>query len=282
MQEHVANVDPPGCENCSTAPLHPFVVPGRTQMWRCPSCGLYQKGQPPALAIYETSSYHDGYMLAMQRKVRTACVRLGRARKFIDHPAPRLLDIGCSVGAVVMAAERLGWPAFGVDISRTAVRSCRERGLQCKQYDGSRLPYGDASFDLVTAWHVIEHVMDVESTMRDWFRVLRPGGVLALETPNAGCWKARILGSKYRRFWPADHIYAFTRSTLEPFLSRTGFELLSSPYVVPTRAVNPRMQAYSLAYQGCHAISRATGFGKSFQAFARRPVDMAQRRTMAA
>ena len=100
------------CENCGEYPLERFEVPNHTTLWRCTSCGLYQKGQPPTEETYETS-YHDKYLAALPRKVRTAQVRLSRAKAFVNNPRPKVLDIGCSIGSVVTAADRRGWDAHG-------------------------------------------------------------------------------------------------------------------------------------------------------------------------
>ena len=86
-----------------------------------------------------------------------------RCKTSIDYPPPKnpkMVDIGCSVGATVVAAKQLGWQASGVDISQAAVDYCREQGLDCYKIDGPELPFEDNTFDLVTNWHVIEHVKD--------------------------------------------------------------------------------------------------------------------------
>ena len=260
------------CENCGSQSLKRFQVPNQTTLWKCLGCGLYQQGQPPTQGLYE-DEYHEGYMRSLSRKIRTAQVRLCRATKYLPscQPPPKILDVGCSVGATVTAAARRGWDAHGVDVSQSAVDSCRRRGLNCVQYDGGKLPYADKSFDLLTSWHVIEHVSNVATVLDDWFRVLKPGGILMLETPNANCWKARVRGEKYKKFWPAAHIYTFTPATLTPFACRTGFEWLPNPYFSIPRGLGIATTAYATAYQTYLATSRITGFAKAFQFFARRP-----------
>ena len=84
-------------------------------------------------------------------------------------------------------------------MSAHAVRLCRNRGLLCQSVVGDSLPYPDAHFDVLTAWHVIEHVSDVTSTLSEWARVLRPGGILALETPDSDCLKLKLRGCSYAR-----------------------------------------------------------------------------------
>lgn len=262
------------CENCGNSSLQLFTVPDRARLWHCPSCELYQGGTLPTAAVYE-DEYHDGYLKSLPRKVMTARVRLSRVRPLLDYPTvndpPITLDIGCSIGATVTAAKELGWDAHGVDVSQSAVDSCRERGLNCESFDGGRLPYEDATFDLITSWHVIEHVTDVSETLAEWYRVLRPGGLLILETPHAKCWKAKLLGPRYRKFWPAEHLYTFTPENLSPFIVRTGLEPLPLPLVVWPRDMNLKHSLYSVAHQSYLAATKMTNFCKAFQIVARRP-----------
>ena len=264
------------CENCGDTSLERFEIPEQTTLWKCPNCGLYQKGQPPTERLYE-DEYHDGYLHSLPRKIRTAQVRLGRAAGYLPEPCPTpsVLDVGCSIGATVSAAARRGWDAHGVDVSQSAVDSCRSRSLNCVHYDGDKLPYPDQTFDMLTSWHVIEHVANVSEVLEDWYRVLKPGGVMVLETPDANCWKAKIRGAKYAKFWPAAHIYTFTPETLHPFATRTGFEILPNPWFATSKSASVTTTAYALAYQAYLATSRATGFAKAFQLFARRPVNSA-------
>ena len=162
------------CENCGSTSLQAFEVPGQTLLWKCRTCDLYQQGRLPDEEAYE-NEYHEDYQRALSRKIRTAQVRLCRVSTFLEESAPDLLDIGCSIGATVTAAQRRGWSARGVDVSQTAVDICRRQGLDCRRYDGQRLPFKDESFDVLTSWHVIEHVANVTETLAEWLRSPPPG-----------------------------------------------------------------------------------------------------------
>jgi ubiquinone/menaquinone biosynthesis C-methylase UbiE len=192
------------------------------------------------------------------------------------------LDVGSSVGCVVEAARERGWDAVGADLSFAAVQFCRKRGLPCEVFDGMTLPFRDGSFDVLTSWHVIEHVADVESTLAEWFRVLRPGGVMALETPDASAPIVRWRGAKYRKFWAPEHSYTFTPDTLAAFVERAGFELLARPVFGRLGELPPRMAAYALGYQAYQGFRKLAGISKAFQVFARRPEETSVRRLRAA
>lgn len=273
LRLHGAELDT--CENCGSAPLTAFCVPRQTVLWRCPACGLYQKGMPTGEPCYE-DHYHDKYQSARKRKLRTATARLNHLAPLLISRAPRVLDIGCSVGATVEAATLRGWQAFGVDVSQDAVAWCLEQGLNCRHFDGVALPFPSTFFDLVTGWHVLEHVRDARGTLSEWSRVLRPGGILAVETPNANCWKARWLGPRYRKFWPAEHYYAFTPGSLNSLIESSGMHAVSAPWMGGFRRMSMSQNdlLYGALRRVCLGVSRATGFSKSVQVIARKPADL--------
>jgi ubiquinone/menaquinone biosynthesis C-methylase UbiE len=273
--------DAKSCQLCGDAPLAEFVVPGSTTLWRCKACGLYQNGRLVDHSAYE-AEYHSGYEHHREKKLRTAIVRLNRIAPLVRAKSPRLLDVGSSVGCVIEAALKRGWQAVGIDVSASAVEFCRERNLPCRLVAGATLPFPDHSFDVLTAWHVIEHVENVESTLAEWFRVLRPGGVMALETPDAASPIVRVRGSKYRKFWAPEHTYTFTPRTLAAFIERAGLDVLNRPVFGRLTTMSPGMAAYTISYQSYQGLRRLVGISKAFQIFARRPHVAAQRQRAAA
>jgi SAM-dependent methyltransferase len=94
-----------------------------------------------------------------------------------------VLDVGCGTGTMLGYLSRYG-AAQGVDASAEAVRFCRERGVQAvHQAAGASLPFESASFDLVTALDVVEHVDDDLMLLRELRRVTRAGGMLLVSVP---------------------------------------------------------------------------------------------------
>lgn len=94
-----------------------------------------------------------------------------------------ILDVGCGTGAMLHELETYG-AVTGVDGDREAVRFCRERGFDdVRLLDSQRLPWPEETFDVVTAFDVIEHIDDDVGTLREIRRVLRPEGSLVLTVP---------------------------------------------------------------------------------------------------
>src|SRR3954462_9111886 len=117
----------------------------------------------------------------------------GRRRileKFLQSIAQKIgsnahiLDVGCGTGANLEMLGQFG-TAEGVDVSAEALNFCRRRGLNdVREGEAEHLPYEDESFDLVTAFDVVEHLDDDVAGLREMRRVLRPGGRVLLFVPT--------------------------------------------------------------------------------------------------
>lgn len=97
----------------------------------------------------------------------------------------RVLDIGCGSGRVTMEIVRRGFPARGLEFSETALSYARQRGLDvahCNLDEG--IPEPDASYDVVWAGDIIEHVFDPMGVIKEVARVLKPGGAFLLSIPS--------------------------------------------------------------------------------------------------
>jgi 2-polyprenyl-3-methyl-5-hydroxy-6-metoxy-1,4-benzoquinol methylase len=101
----------------------------------------------------------------------------------------RVLDIGCNLGYGTNLLAEKAPDVTGVDLSAAAIAEAERRyarpGLAFRCIDGTRLPWPDASFDAVTSLQVIEHIDAVGDFLSEVRRVLRPGGLVFLTTPNA-------------------------------------------------------------------------------------------------
>ncbi|HEY2963049.1 MAG TPA: class I SAM-dependent methyltransferase [Pyrinomonadaceae bacterium] len=136
---------------------------------------------------------------------------------------PRILDVGCGTGANLLMLSRYG-DAEGVDVSEDALAFCRERGLaDVRQGAGEELPYDDNTFDLVTAFDVVEHMDDDLAGLSEMYRVLRPGGHVLLFVPTfMFLWGLQDEVSNHRR--------RYRLPELRRVLEQAGFEIERSTY----------------------------------------------------
>lgn len=130
-------------------------------------------------------------------------------RQLRGRPPGRLLEVGCGNGRLLTLLQRWGWEVAGVDFDGNAVEHARQRGMAVRQGDLASQNYADASFDVVLTHHVLEHLPDPEATLREVFRILRPGGLALMVTPNAASLGRRVFGMHWRGWEPPRHLHLF-------------------------------------------------------------------------
>jgi 2-polyprenyl-6-hydroxyphenyl methylase/3-demethylubiquinone-9 3-methyltransferase len=113
---------------------------------------------------------------------------LAQARGALVPPAERpgavLVDAGCGGGLLAPHVERLGYRHVGVDLRGSGLRQSAARGVSPVTGDVTALPLADGAADVVVAGEILEHVTDLPAAVAELCRVLRPGGLLVLDTVN--------------------------------------------------------------------------------------------------
>lgn len=139
----------------------------------------------------------------------------------------RLLDVGCAYGFTLEVARERGWEGTGVEpAAAVAGGTARRLGVRVEK-DLLAAGFPREAFHAVTLWDVIEHLPDPRAALLEVARVLRPGGVCSVVTPDAGSLAARVLGARWeeRQKMP-EHILFFDRPSLALLLRECGFEPL--------------------------------------------------------
>jgi 2-polyprenyl-3-methyl-5-hydroxy-6-metoxy-1,4-benzoquinol methylase len=140
-------------------------------------------------------------------------------------PPGRLLDVGAGPGFLLSAARDRGWQVRGVDLNEWAAAYARESlGIEVTAETLEHAGFEDASFDAVTMMDLVEHVAEPSALVAEAARVLRPGGVLAVLTPDAGSPVSRALGAR----WPevkraGEHLVLLSVQGAASVLGRAGF-----------------------------------------------------------
>lgn len=135
----------------------------------------------------------------------------------------RILDIGCGNGDYLARMVDMGWHGFGLETDLVAAEAARSRGLTV-QIGGIEQFAGKAEqFNFISMGHVIEHLHDPVGMIQDCFRLLKPGGYLWIETPNANAFGHDHFGRHWRGLEVPRHLVIFARDALIDALSKCGF-----------------------------------------------------------
>lgn len=157
------------------------------------------------------------------RRLHRIATMLGRAPSAI-----RLLDVGCSSGAFLMTAWRQGFRAEGVEPSTDAAQTARSAGLRVFTGYLEQARFEAASFDAITLIEIVEHLRDPLALLKECARILRPGGVVLITTPNAHSWTARAMGARWAGFSlkaMGGHISFFSPDSMRMLAARGGFSV---------------------------------------------------------
>ncbi len=143
-----------------------------------------------------------------------------------------LLDVGCGEGFFLFNAYNAGYRTNGIELSQEAAAyGKREFNLEIEASAFEELNLPENYFDVVTMWQVLEHIPYPLETLKEAHRILKPGGLIAVSTPDFGGIPSRIL----RRNWwniRSLHINQFTTSTLIGILQNAGFRNVSSAWYI--------------------------------------------------
>lgn len=156
----------------------------------------------------------------------------------------KFLDVGCADGAFSAPLIKSGWDVWGVDGSKEALLLAETRGLKVKLADISGgLPFPDSFFDFAFAGEIIEHQIDDRYFLSECNRVLVPGGMLILTTPNLVSLQNRILMLLGKVSAPAvddQHYKVYTLKTLSLKIEQAGFKMCKtrSSHVIISRIRN--------------------------------------------
>ncbi|MEX2160944.1 MAG: class I SAM-dependent methyltransferase [Anaerolineales bacterium] len=204
---------------------------------RCQSCSLVYLAQIPpkatladlyAKTFFDSSKFSSG---ENSSGFRNAVARVQWALGLPEMRTQRWLDLGCATGDFMLAASKQVAEVHGSDVSAYAIQQAQARGLaHARAADFAELDYPEDSFDLVSMWDLIEHLPDARAALGKAWRLLQPGGYLAISTGDIDSVSARLSGRFWHLMIPPFHIYFFSQRTLRRYLEEAGFEQIKISY----------------------------------------------------
>ncbi|MGQ0712304.1 MAG: class I SAM-dependent methyltransferase [Gemmatimonadaceae bacterium] len=262
----VVEVQCPSCGSGDVAAL--FVKHGHT-IYRCGACELgflARMATTQALeALYSASYFTAGGFEGYPDYVGDEPVHRQQARHYLHDlarvgaRAGTLLDIGCAAGFFLDEARRAGWRVGGCDVSDYAARYAREHlALDVVQghFVDAELPVG--SVDVATLWSVIAHVPNPRAVERRLYELVRPGGLVAIETSNYRSTVARLLGSRWHLCSPPSVMYYHTRRSLQTLFASSRWRMIAFRRAVKWISVEHALSRLEHR-AGASVVARALG-----------------------
>lgn len=229
-------ISPSLCPSCESA-SNRFVLQGHMgiNLLRCDSCGLVFHSDFSSEA--ELHEYYGHYYY--EENLAFSPITEKRFRELLEsfesyRETGRILDVGCGSGHFLKVAIEGGWNAHGTEIAQGAFEQLSKLGIKsfCGTLESAN--YETGFFDVVYCSEVIEHLLEPMRLLRESARIIRPGGVLYLTTPNFNSLSRKLLGSRWRAI-SKEHICYFTPASLSRAIRQSGFGKIE----VETRNIDP-------------------------------------------
>ncbi len=181
---------------------------------------------------YETEEYlshhsaKKGIISSIYSRIRSLNIKRKYSLVTTYNSTGKILDIGCGTGELLSYFNTMGWKIMGIEPDENA----RQFAINTNKIEvGAESQINeitDSSYDVVSMWHVLEHVGDLNRRIEDVKRITKDNGTMFFALPNLNSPDAK----KYGRHWSAldvpRHLYHFTQETFETLISKHGLELI--------------------------------------------------------
>lgn len=202
----------------------------------CNSCGFKFTNPRPDDAIlgdyYKAEEYisHTNTKKGLVNKLyhlvrsRTLKKKLDLVKSYV--PRGTILDYGCGTGMFLETCKNAGWETFGMEPDDEARKIASKSNLNLFSDKGRINTYiTDKQFDVITLWHVLEHVTDMEETLSFFKRRLTKKGILIIAVPNHVSFDARHYKEHWAAFDVPRHLHHFEKKTIKKLVEGSGFQL---------------------------------------------------------
>lgn len=207
---------------------------------RCQRCQvLFRSPRPSQAAIkasYDRGLNYERWQTEEDTREAMWELRMGLIAR--HSPGQRLLDIGTGDGRFLATATRHGFAVDATELSDTGIQYAATRGFTVRKGQVNEIDFGENKYDVITIWHVMEHVPNPQDVLMSCRKLLAAGGLLVVAVPNEDCLLYRhVLRKLFHRspkrnplgdipYGGEVHLTHFQPRTLKRFLTSGGFKLV--------------------------------------------------------
>ncbi|MGA1226380.1 MAG: class I SAM-dependent methyltransferase [Tamlana sp.] len=139
-----------------------------------------------------------------------------------------LLDVGCGTGDFLQKAQQSNWKVFGIEPNNEAREIANIKTKKAVYGNDKLLNFEKQSFDVITLWHVLEHLTNLEMNVKQFYELLKPEGTLIIAVPNYKSFDAL----HYKNFWAAydvpRHLWHFNKASISKLVSKQSFKVVKT------------------------------------------------------
>ena len=161
--------------------------------------------------------YHAVRYFSLRRKVRLV--------KPFKTKAATLLDIGAGTGYFIRAAKKSGWNVNGIEPNSVAREIANMKEANTVNCEKSLSSLEDASYDVITLWHVLEHLPNIEEDLKTFKRLLKPNGRIIVAVPNFKSFDALYFKSFWAAYDVPRHLWHFSKESIPKIFSKVQIKL---------------------------------------------------------
>lgn len=250
---------------------------------RCKDCGFIFTNPRPANTLIANdagvSNLIEDYANKSNNPRKQAAYRK-RIKQFESYRKfNRMLEVGSNVGGFIYQAKQSGWDVTGVEpVSNCAAYGREHFGLNILPTTLEEASLPDDHFDVVYSNAVIEHIANPSLVLQHITRVLRPGGIVYIDTVNYDSITRKRIGAGWKLLDPGPHVSLYTPRTLPHFLSKAGLQIkrirTSGVRLRPNKS--PRLHGWRRWREELHKmplsiLARVTNQGDSIEIWGIKP-----------
>jgi SAM-dependent methyltransferase len=230
------NAPPRGCDLCGDLHVRELYNAEdrlrnsgrRFSIAACNGCGVLRT--LPDMTEEELSAFYPNDYWGQESEASDEWIRSSQSDKLdflrvCQLDRGRIVDVGCGSGWFLRTLDHSKWDRFGVENGGAAhLIASRELGAE-HAFGGTLLEASlpDSFFDVVTFWSALEHMNHPRANLVKARRIIKPGGTIIIQVPNAASYQARAFKGNWFALDVPRHRYHFSRETIEALLKDTGF-----------------------------------------------------------